>query len=95
MLARHMSSMPEVAIFRRFGEEAVLDLLYRQAELTSLSNRLQKLQHSDSQGRSRDKDCYYYAVDWEYLLKSSESGDGEQFKLVQEISLKVKEYRES
>lgn len=91
MLARRMSVMPEAAIFRRFGEEGILGILYLQAELTTLSENLRKLQQSDHEDKSKG---YLYAQDWESLMESAETGNGEQLKLVQELTTKVTTFRE-
>jgi hypothetical protein len=91
MLASLMSLMPEAAIFRRFGQEAILALLYRQAELTTLSDKLRELQQLDNEDQNKG---YLYARDWEYLIESSETDNAEQLKLVQEITTKVEQYRE-
>ncbi|GME63323.1 hypothetical protein GTA08_BOTSDO09333 [Neofusicoccum parvum] len=91
-IAVQMGLMPEVAIFRRFGFLNAQNILYMQAELVCLEERLRKLQVKDDNApepKSR------YAKNWWMLSVSEDHGDDEQWKLVQEIREKLKEYNKA
>lgn len=88
-IAVQMGLMPEVAIFRRFGFLNAQNILYMQAELVSLEERLRKIQVKDDQSpepKSR------YAKNWWLLSESVNHDDDEQWSLVQEIRGKLKDY---
>ncbi|KAF4303144.1 hypothetical protein GTA08_BOTSDO09333 [Botryosphaeria dothidea] len=87
-----MGLMPEVAIFRRFGFLNAQNILYMQAELVSLEERLRKIQVKDDQSpepKSR------YAKNWWLLSESVNHDDDEQWSLVQEIRGKLKDYNKA
>lgn len=86
-----MSDIPEAAIFRRFGFLNAQNLLYMQAELVCLEERLRKRQAKDSKASGSRS---LYAKNWFYLSDSAdqEDGDDEQWELVKEIRVKLKEY---
>ncbi|KAL1636000.1 hypothetical protein SLS56_001352 [Neofusicoccum ribis] len=87
-----MGEMPEVAIFRRFGALNAQILLYMQAELVSLEKQLHQLQARDAAAPSPRS---MYAVNWFRLRNSEDLGEGdddEQWELVKEIRVKLREY---
>lgn len=87
-LAAKIQSLPEAATFQRFG--ALNDLLYYQAELTYLEQKLKTQQRKDSNlGTDRKKK---YAVDWFWLERARQDGDATQLDLVLKIRKLLKEY---
>jgi hypothetical protein len=89
-LAAKMESLPETAIFRRFGALNAQNLLYYQAQLTYLERKLQAQQLKDSSvGSNREKK---YAIDWFWLERAREDGDATQLDLVLKIRTLLKEY---
>jgi hypothetical protein len=94
MLAAHMGLMPEIAIFRRFGDLTARNLLYLQAELLDLGMRLREVEHRDHFDKDPQKEGYLYAADWYNLYKSKDRDDGRQWELVIRVREKLEEYRE-
>lgn len=83
-----MESLPEAAIFRKFGALNAQNLLYYQAELTYLEQKLHAQQHTDkTQGTDLEKK---YAVDWFWLGRAPST----QLDLVLKIRTLLKEYSE-
>jgi hypothetical protein len=91
-LAAKIEVLPEAAIFRRFGALNAQNLLYYQAELTYLEQKLKMQQLKDNDGEGREKS---YGVDWFWLEKSREEGDAHQLELVLKIRELLKEYSKS
>ncbi|KAF2436402.1 hypothetical protein EJ08DRAFT_691573 [Tothia fuscella] len=87
--ATFIGFMPELAIFRRFGDLTARNLLYLQAELAALSEDLRKLEASDSEPEKKDENLY--AADWRCLSR----GNGEQWKLILKIRSVLREYHET
>ena len=82
-LAAKIEILPEAAIYRRFGALNAQNLLYYQAELTYLEQKLreqQKLDSNDQKGHGQS-----YAINWFWLKHSKTEGDGRQLDLVLEI----------
>lgn len=90
-LAFKMGDMPETAIFRRFGFLNAQILLYMQAELVSLEDRLRRIQARDNEASGSRS---LYAKNWFFLgnSKYQDDGDERQWELVKEIREKLKEY---
>ena len=89
-LAAKIAVQPEAAIYRRFGALNAQNLLYLQAELVDLEERLkeqQDLDDNDSTGRKSE-----YAKNWFSLQDSGVDGDTEQLDLVMKIREVLKEY---
>jgi hypothetical protein len=85
-----MAQYHENAVFRRFGGLSTRNLLYLQAELVHLEQKLYHLEATDStspQGRRAR-----HSRDWYWLNKSPEDGADEQLKIVAAIRSKLKEY---
>ena len=85
--AGRMELIPEIAIFRRFGALNAQNLLYLQAQLVYLERQLRDCEKADNANGHED-----YAVDWFWLQRSAEDGDGTQWDLVKEIRKVLKEY---
>ncbi|KAK0737376.1 hypothetical protein B0T21DRAFT_410829 [Apiosordaria backusii] len=97
-LARMMGSLPEMAMFRRFGVLSAEDLLYRQAELQELEAALRRFQKEDKQSGHQDREDY--ALDWDALQRSgaddaAEGNDSAQWDTILEIREKLKDYQEA
>ena len=86
-LAKRMGLVPETAVFRRFGFLNKLNILYMQAELKYLEEKLKDVQRRDSQRSGEEQ---LYAIDF-YFLKESEDND-EQLELVLSIREKLEKY---
>jgi hypothetical protein len=89
-LAAAMGVIPETAIFRRFAALNAQNLLYFQAELVELEQKLKETQLADSQNPHGMKSKY--ALDWFWLSNSAEYGDETQLRILKEIRAKLKEY---
>ncbi|KAH3917014.1 hypothetical protein HBH56_051130 [Parastagonospora nodorum] len=92
-LARKIDIQPELAIFRRFGALNALNLLYFQAELTDLEEKLTRQQVEDDQDRKGTKAMY--AKTWYRLQESEENGDTEQLDLVLRMRELLKKYNKA
>lgn len=95
-LGRLMGRHPETTAFRRFGELAAEDLLYRQAELVELERSLREYQKADKE--SGNKTRQGYALSWNRIQASSEedaqSGhNSSQLETILEIREKLERYR--
>lgn len=93
-LAAKIEVLPEVAIYRKFGALNAQNLLYLQAELTSLERDLRDQQIADHNERSLDPNVkkYKYARSWEWLRESADDGSTAQLDLVIKIRETLKEY---
>ena len=88
-LACHMAQYSENAIFRRFSSLGTRNLLYLQAELVHLEQKLCRLEAADS--ASSEGRRATYSKDWYWLNDSPEEND-EQLKIALSIRSKLKEY---
>jgi hypothetical protein len=89
-LAAKIESLPEAAIFRRFGALNAQNLLYYQAELTYLERKLKTQQQKDRNlGTDQEK---RYSIDWFWLERARQDGDATQLGLVLKIRTLLKEY---
>jgi hypothetical protein len=96
-LASAMGESPQWAIFKRFGTLNAQNLLYLQAELTSLEKKLLAYIKEDQAAIGDDRDRY--DRDWETLKASCDSNpppppgnDSRQWSTFLEIRAKLKEY---
>jgi hypothetical protein len=87
-IAQIMSNHDELAIFRRFKELNMLNLLYSQAEIIHLEAGLKSLREVDKSHPERD----FYHRDWWSLAYSQEDGNKEQWQKVLEIRKKLEAY---
>lgn len=103
LLASAMGHSPQLAIFKRFGTLNAQNILYLQAELTVLENKLEEYIKEDQSARGGDRDIY--DRDWETLKTSHEINSpgnddkpppttvsNRQWKTFLEIRGKLKEY---
>ena len=88
-LAHLMGSYPESAIFRRFGQLNMLNLLSYQAELIDLE--AQYFETCEEDDLSDDARLNGLSSDF-YLLHNSTRPNDVQRQLLEEIRLKLKEY---
>ena len=89
-LAAKIEIQPESAMYRRFGALNAQNLLYFQAELTDLEEKLrdqQLLDHNQAKGSKS-----LYARNWFRLQDSEIDGDTEQLDLVLKIREVLKDY---
>jgi hypothetical protein len=89
-LAAVTELQPEVAIYRRFGALNALNVLYLQAELEDLEEKLRAQQAKDDSDPMGKKSLY--AKTWFRLKDSAFDGDTEQLHLVMKIRETLKEY---
>jgi hypothetical protein len=92
-LAALMEAHPEIAIFRRFGRLNAKNLLYLQAELIHLENRLQKCVDEDAASGHVDRTIY--DRDWQTLSESGAAapdGDPAQWNAILLIRKRLEEY---
>ncbi|OCK77779.1 hypothetical protein K432DRAFT_407030 [Lepidopterella palustris CBS 459.81] len=95
-LSKLMGSISETAIFQKFSTLTARDLLYRQAELKHLLQRLEDMERKDSQS-GKEEDRSWFARDWYQLsIEIDEKGNhSEQWNLFKEIREKLWSYREA
>jgi hypothetical protein len=93
-LGSMMGTHPEAAIVRRFGSLNVQNILYLQAELTTLELELKRCAKADADSGHQNRAVY--DRDWRTLSESLQSQDGnpEQWKTILIIREKLKEYSE-
>jgi hypothetical protein len=84
-----MAQYSENAVFRRFSSLGTRNLLYLQAELVHLEQKLCRLEAADSASSEGRRAAY--SKDWYWLNDSPEEND-EQLKIVLSIRSKLKEY---
>lgn len=89
-LARHMSNHPENAIFRRFNDLNLLNLLRLQAELHVLEHQLKNVRTEDA--RSTDPIRREYVNDFRLMRDSIDAGDSLQYGLLLTIGDKLQQY---
>ncbi len=87
-IAQIMSNHDELAIFRRFTELNVLNLLYSQAEIIHLEAELEGLRAVDKSYPERAA----YHRDWWSLAHSEEDEHKEQWQKVLEIRENLEAY---
>ncbi|KAI4950702.1 hypothetical protein J4E91_004587 [Alternaria rosae] len=92
-LSAQMEILPELAVFRRFGALNAQNLLYMQAELTYLENKLRERQLADHIDPSGKRAAF--ALNWFWLRESENAGTGEQLELVMRIRETLKEYNDA
>lgn len=93
-LASLMGVYSEVAIFRRFGALNAQNLLYLQAELTTLELEFRRIAQADAVSGHQDRTLY--SRDWQTLSESvnAPGGDDAQWTTFLRIREKLKEYSE-
>lgn len=91
-LASMMGTHPEIAVFRRFGSLNAQNILYLQAELTSLELKLKRAVEANRASGHRDR--IIYDREWQTLSNSVQAADGnpEQWLTFLKIREKLKEY---
>lgn len=91
-LAAQIEIFPELAIFRRFGALNAQNLLYMQAELTSLEEELRKQQLEDSQSGEGQRNRYATNWHWLKMSENNETGEQQQLELILKIRKLLKDY---
>jgi hypothetical protein len=89
-LAARTEVQPELAIYRRFGALNAQNLLYYQAELVDIEEKLMTQQVKDSQDTTGAKQKY--SSNWFRLKVSATDGDTKQLDLVTRMREILKEY---
>jgi hypothetical protein len=92
-LSGEMGLLPQLAIFRRFGALGARNLLYFQAELFMLEQRLCEIEKSDSLSNEGKKSSYRHNWSWMCSLDSVPPTEPcEQWQLMLKIRGLLKEY---
>lgn len=91
--AQYMGLYSEYAIFPRFSTLNHQNLLYLQAELVHLEEKLRRLEAINS--ASPESPRSIYAEDWYWFSNSASEGNGDQIRTVLEIRARLKEYSKS
>jgi len=91
-LGNLMGSYPTTAIFRRFGELNMLNLLRLQAELQDLEHQLQEIRDEDDFTKSKDPIRTSYVTDFRLMRDWKNDGDSLQYDLLVSIGEKLREY---
>lgn len=92
-LARMMNLSSDTAIFRRFGELNMLNLLRLQAELHDMEHELQEIRHEDAE--SNDQVRMDYVKDFRLMRDSADTHDSLQYDLLVRIGKTLEAYSES
>lgn len=92
-LGKRMGSIPETAMYRKFGAINAQILPHMQAEITAWERDLRECELSDSQiiGGNRNKNV----LSWYYLQASATSDDYEekkQYTILEQLRKRTKEY---
>lgn len=90
-IASLMSSNCEYAIFRKFGNLGMLNLLHMQSELMHLEEKYHQLADDDE----KNSDIPYRSRDWWSLTRGDCDGKSNQWDLLLEIREKLNEYRKT
>ncbi|KAL1643921.1 hypothetical protein SLS58_004596 [Diplodia intermedia] len=91
-LAERMGLIPEIGIFRSFGSLNALCILYMQAELMDIEQKLRRSQVRDDKAIEGDK--WQYARDWHFLKESlTRNGDDEQLQLTPRFCGRTKSHK--
>ena len=85
-----MGTHNETAIFRRFGELNMLNLLSLQAELTDLEIELQNIRDADEVAEDPARNLY--AIDFHEMRKRGDERDDQQWQMLLRIREKLQEY---
>lgn len=83
-----MQRHTELAMFRKFGDLSMLNLLHMQGEIMHLEEKYYKLCKSDMESSSRA----YRSRDWWSLTQFDSEGKREQWDTLCEIRRKLREY---
>lgn len=89
-LAHYMGLYPESAMFRRFSVLNCQNLLYLQAELVHLEEKLRDLEAVDAASGHTPRSVY--AKDWYWLSNSASEVNSDQLQTVLNIRTRLKEY---
>ena len=89
-LAWFMSKYPELAIFRRFSELNLINLLRLQAELQDLEHQLDEARREDSSSDNENRQKN--AKDFWHMRDKHEDGTSSQYEVLIEIGKKLDEY---
>jgi hypothetical protein len=84
-----MAKTPDFAAFSRFRDLNVKNLLYYQAQLTRLRQKLHKQEYDDSRNMGEDDEIRKFASRADFLMTAEGSA---QLKIVLEIRGLLKEY---
>lgn len=88
-LAQLMNTYVDTAVFRRFSELNILNLLRLQAEINELEHQLTEIPKEDID--SDDPIRQSYSADFRAMREGIEE-DSEQIDIITEISKKLQEY---
>ena len=87
-ISQLMLQHTELAIFRKFGDLNMLNLLHMQGEIMHLEEKYHKLSKADKEGSSRA----HRSRDWWSLTQLDDAGKREQWDTLCKIREKLREY---
>jgi len=88
-----MGKYSESSIYRRFGDLNSQNLLYLQAELTHLEQKLRRLEATDLASPEGNRSLY--SKDWYWLNNSTSEENHDQLETVLAIRGKLADYSSS
>lgn len=91
-LVNTMRSVPSTAIFRRFQDLNMINILRLQAEIQDLERELEQTRSEDA--GSGDAVRSKYVTDFRLMRDWKDSGDSEQYDILVNIGEKLQEYSE-
>lgn len=92
-VATLMEDYPEMAMVRRFRGLNARNLLYLQAELVHIEKELLKCEKADA--NNKDEPMNLYSKDFFWLQRSTKEAENKQWRLIEEMRAKLKEYSEN
>jgi hypothetical protein len=89
-IASFMGEFPEMAMVRRFRGLNARNLLYLQAELVQIEKKLLACEKADAKDDAKKR----YTRDFFWLQRTENQAENTQWKLIDEMRAKLKEYSE-
>ncbi|TQN71770.1 hypothetical protein CSHISOI_03730, partial [Colletotrichum shisoi] len=92
-LAKLFAEAQEIAIFRKFDQLNMLNVLRLQAEIHELEEDLGEIRAEDRD--SNDTNRRLYGLNFRVMRENAEDGDSEQLETLEKIGLKLIEYNQA
>ncbi|KAJ0160264.1 hypothetical protein CTA2_8266 [Colletotrichum tanaceti] len=92
-LAKLFAEAQEVAIFRKFDQLNMFNLLRLQAEIHELEEDLREIRAEDRD--SNDSNRRSYGLNFRVMRENAQDGDSEQLEILAKIGLKLNEYNQA
>lgn len=91
-VATLMGEYPEMAMVRRFRGLNARNLLYLQAELVHIEKELLRCEKADA--NNKEEPMNMFSTNFFFLQKSANQAENKQWKLIEQMREKLKEYSE-